>query len=178
MNREKLNNAIRAQAVGTESGTRNLLPLYANRDAVNAMLTVMSVPYAGKIDYICSPESLGFIVGSMLSRELGVGFVGIRKDRKLPAGAREQAIASYIDHRNNVATLSVDKKLLPEGSRVLLVDDWVETAATIQACMHMMEDLGCTVVGVAAVGANYTEATKDLIDSGLVTAIVCEKKDI
>ncbi len=175
MNVDELKSMIRNQVAGTDGVIRNLLPLYADRDALGTVLDVLVEPYRGKVDYVCSPESLGFILGSMLANELKTGFVAIRKDRPLSGNVEDIAIASYIDHRNHVATLSVDRKLLPEGSRILLVDDWVETAATVYSCMNILEDLGCTVVGIAAIGVSYNDATRDLIDSKLVKTVVSDR---
>lgn len=157
------------------SGQRNLLPLYADAEALDALVRYLAEPFRGKVAYVCSPESLGFIVGSMLARELGVGFVGIRRNRQFPAEQKELLMASYIDHRDQVTFLSTGRKLLPEGASVLLADDWVETAATSQACMNIIEDAGCKLAGIAAIGADYRSAARGLIDEGLVRCVVLEK---
>ena len=61
---------------------RDLLPLYANSEAVDVLIKYLAEPFRGKVDYVCSPEPLGFIVGSMLARELGVGLVVIRRNQQ------------------------------------------------------------------------------------------------
>ena len=47
-------------------------------------------------------------------------------------------------------------------------------AATVQACSNMIEDAGCKVAGIAAVGVNYRSAAKDMIDAGNVRYVYCE----
>ena len=51
----------------------------------------------------------------------------------------------------------------------------MSTAATMQACTNLIEDAGCKVVGMAAVGADYQSGTKGLIDSGSARIVYCEK---
>ncbi len=181
MDREALETRIRQLVTGRENdmaakaGRRDILPLFADREALEALIPYLAAPYRGHVDCVCAPESLGFIVGSMLARELGVGFVGIRRNRQFPADEDGILMARYIDHRDQVTSLSTGKLLLPEESRVLLADNWIETAATLQACMNIIEDAGCRLAGIAAVGADYRSAAKSLIDDGLVRCVVLEK---
>ena len=170
----EIQNRIRLMASDGIGGKRDLLPLYADGEAVKKLVAYLAEPFRGKVDCVCSPESLGFIIGSMLAYELGVGLVVIRRNRQFMVDPEEQVTASYIDHRDQVTTLITERCLLPAGSRVLLADDWMSTAATVQACSNMIEDAGCKVAGIAAVGVNYRSAAKDMIDAGNVRYVYCE----
>ena len=77
--------------------------------------------------------------GIWLSRSAGKLIVFV-----LPSlwGSEEQVTASYINHRDKVTSLITERKILPAGSRVLLADDWMSTAATMQACTNLIEDAG------------------------------------
>ena len=68
-----------------------------------------------------------------------------------------------------------EKKLLPAGSRVLLADDWMSTAATMQACATVIEEAGCKVAGFAAVGADDQSGVRNIIDAGSVRFVYSEK---
>ena len=171
---KQLEDKIRLLVPDGIGGKRDLLPLYADKEAMKAVVEYLAEPFRGKVDCVCSPESLGLILGSMLAYELGVGLVVIRKNRQFMIDPYEQVTASFIDHRNLVSTLVTEKCLLPTGSRVLLADDWMSTAATVQACSNMIEDAGCRVEGIAAVGVSYKSAARDMIDSGSVRFIYCE----
>uniref|UniRef100_A0A3Q2PGQ7 Zgc:174895 n=1 Tax=Fundulus heteroclitus TaxID=8078 RepID=A0A3Q2PGQ7_FUNHE len=46
------------------------------------------------------------------------------------------------------------------GVRVLLVDQWIETGGTMRAAIQLVEKLGATVVGVAAVAIENNEGGK------------------
>ena len=111
----------------------------------------------------------------MLARELGVGLIVIRRNSQFLIDPEEQVTASFINHYDKVTTLVTERALLPAGSKVLLADDWMSTAATIQACMNMVEDAGCAVAGIATVGANYKAAARDMVDTGKLRCVYCEK---
>ncbi len=175
MDLKQLEEKIRLLATDGFGGKRDLLPLYADRDAMETLVKYLAEPFRGKVDCVCSPESLGFILGSMLAYELGVGFVVIRRNQQFLIDTDLQVSASYINHRDKVTTLITEKCLLPSESRVLLADDWMSTAATVQACSNMIEDAGCKVVGIAAVGVSYESAAKDMIDAGSVRYVYCQK---
>ena len=110
---------------------RDLLPLYANSEAVDVLIKYLAEPFRGKVDYVCSPEPLGFIVGSMLVRELGVGLVVIRRNQQFWIDPEEQVTASYINHRDKVTVLVTEKKLLPAGSTITDTEPTLDIEALI-----------------------------------------------
>jgi adenine phosphoribosyltransferase len=175
MDIKKLEDRIRLLPADGIGGKKDLLPLYADKEALGALVTYLAEPFRGKVDYVCSPEPLGFIIGSMLARELGVGLIVIRRNSQFLIDPEEQVTASFINHYDKVTTLVTERALLPAGSKVLLADDWMSTAATIQACMNMVEDAGCAVAGIATVGANYKAAARDMVDTGKLRCVYCEK---
>ena len=170
-----LEDRIRNLGIEGLGSKRNLLPLYADSEALDALIKYLAEPYRGKVDCVCAPEPLGFIVGSMLARELGVGFVAIRRNQQFWIDPEEQVTASYINHRDKVTVLVTEKRLLPTGSRVLLADDWMSTAATMQACATVVEEAGCKVAGFAAVGADYQSGAREMIDTESARIVYCEK---
>lgn len=40
--------------------------------------------FQNKVDYVAAPEAIGWILGTAIAKELGVGFIGVRKGDKLP----------------------------------------------------------------------------------------------
>ena len=89
-----LEDRIRNLGIEGLGSKRNLLPLYADSEALDALIKYLAEPYRGKVDCVCAPEPLGFIVGSMLARELGVGFVAIRRNQQFWIDPEEQVTAS------------------------------------------------------------------------------------
>ncbi len=155
-----------------ENQKRDLCPVYKNTELVDRLLKWLAEPFRGKADYVASPESVGFILGSMLARELGVGFIPIRNAGISYLEDGDKIVASYIDHHDNVKTLQARKSNFPADSRILLVDDWVDTAATMQTCMTIVEEGGSTVCGIASIGARVTEATRDILESDFLHCVL------
>ncbi|OGT15127.1 MAG: adenine phosphoribosyltransferase [Gallionellales bacterium RIFOXYB12_FULL_54_9] len=95
-----------------------------------------------KIDKIAGIESRGFIVGTPLAYELGLGFVPIRKRGKLPS---ETIGRDYqLEYGSDRIEIHVDA--IQEGDRVLLVDDLIATGGTAEAAVRLIEDMGGIVV--------------------------------
>lgn len=46
------------------------------------------------------------------------------------------------------------------GTRVLLVDQWIETGGTMKAAIQLVEKLGATVVGVSVNKLSYSAVQK------------------
>jgi adenine phosphoribosyltransferase len=95
-----------------------------------------------KIDKVVGIESRGFIVGTPLAYELGLGFVPIRKRGKLPA---ETVGRDYqLEYGSDRIEIHIDA--IQKGDRVLLVDDLIATGGTAEAAVGLIEDMGGEVV--------------------------------
>ena len=99
--------------------------------------------YTGvKIDKIAGIESRGFIIGSALAFQLGVGFVPIRKKGKLPA---ETVGHDYqLEYGTDRIEMHVDA--VTKGDRVLLADDLIATGGTAEAAVKLIETMGGEIV--------------------------------
>lgn len=146
--RERLEKLIRAYGQAN-NGHRDLLPVYANPEAMERIVRYLAKPFYGKVDYVAAPESLGFVLGSLLAAELRVGLVAIRNSERYSLPKNEALQASYIDHRNMTRTLRIRRDILKPDGRILLADDWIETAATMQACISLVEEADCHIAGIA-----------------------------
>ena len=92
-------------------------------------------------------EARGFIFGSLVAWELGIGFIPLRKPGKLPYDVQSM---SY-DLEYGSATLEVHTDALKKGDRVLLVDDLIATGGTAAASCELIEKLGAEVAACAFV---------------------------
>ncbi len=98
-----------------------------------------------KVDLIVGPEARGFIFGCPVSYAMGIGFVPVRKPKKLP---REVIEYSYdLEYGSN--TLCMHKDAIQKGQRVLIVDDLLATGGTMEAAIKLVEELGGVVAGLA-----------------------------
>lgn len=104
--------------------------------------------YEGQnIDKVVGIESRGFLIGAPLAYQLGVGFVPVRKQGKLPAETVGHDYA--LEYGSDRVEIHVDA--IAQGERVLLVDDLIATGGTALASIALIEKLGGVVVECAFV---------------------------
>lgn len=96
------------------------------------------------IDTVIGIESRGFIFGTPLAYQLGVGFVPVRKPKKLPA---EKISVSY-DLEYGQDTLEMHRDAVGDGHSVLIVDDLLATGGTAKAVVDLVEQAGGKVAGL------------------------------
>ncbi|WP_433372760.1 phosphoribosyltransferase [Actinoplanes sp. CA-142083] len=98
---------------------------------------------------VVSPEVTGFLVGPLVARALGAGFVEAYR-----AGARRPIAEPMIwatvpsDHRGDQQQLGVRVGLAGPDDRVLVVDDWAATGAQCRALRSLFPG---TYVGTAVI---------------------------
>ena len=127
---------------------KDITPLLADAHALNACFAALAEPFREqRIDAVCAIESRGFIFGAALARDLGAGFVPIRKPRKLPA--RTIGIDYALEYGSDRLEMHADA--LAAGARVLLVDDVVATGGTLLASRALIAQLGAQLVAAAVV---------------------------
>jgi adenine phosphoribosyltransferase len=92
-------------------------------------------------------DARGFIIGSVVAYELGVGFVPIRKKGKLPFTTVEETY----ELEYGSATVELHTDAVKPGDRVLLLDDLIATGGTMMAGKRLLEKLGAQVLEGAAI---------------------------
>ncbi|HEU0276694.1 MAG TPA: adenine phosphoribosyltransferase [Rhodanobacteraceae bacterium] len=127
---------------------KDITPLLADADAFALSINELARPWsADKPDMVCGIEARGFIFGGALARQLGVGFVPLRKPGKLPAAT----VGVDFELEYATARLEIHADALPAGARVLVVDDVLATGGTLAAARQLLERLGAIVAGAAVV---------------------------
>lgn len=127
---------------------RDITPLLANGAALKEASKLLADHFrAKKPELVVGAEARGFIFGAAVALELGVGFAPVRKPGKLPAKTIEYSYE--LEYGTDMLTMHWDA--VKPGQKVLLVDDLLATGGTMEACAHMVEQLGGDVVGCAFV---------------------------
>lgn len=124
---------------------RDTTPLMANGEAFRCACEELE-EFAKECGttLIAGPEARGFIFGCPIAKDLGVGYVPIRKPNKLP---RETVDVSYsLEYGTN--TLCIHKDAVKKGDKVFIVDDLLATGGTVKAAIDLVEKLGGEVVGL------------------------------
>lgn len=120
------------------------------KDPVGLRITVNELVnrYSGMhLDKIAGIESRGFIIGAPLAYMLGVGFVPIRKQGKLPGETIRQEYG--LEYGTDV--IEVHKDAISQGDKVLLVDDLIATGGTAAAAIALVQLLGGEIAECAFV---------------------------
>jgi adenine phosphoribosyltransferase len=109
-------------------------------------------------------DARGFILGSVVAYELGVGFVPIRKKGKLPF----TTVQEPYELEYGSATVELHTDAVKPGDVVLLIDDLIATGGTMMAGKKLLEKLGATVMeGAAIVDLPELGGSKRLAQAGL-----------
>lgn len=82
-------------------------------------------------------ESRGFIGGAVLARDLGAGFVPVRKPGKLPA----DTISKSYSKEYGVDTIEIHRDAIAEGDVVVLHDDLLATGGTMAAAYDLVKSM-------------------------------------
>ncbi len=147
-------------------GTRcDVTPLFADGEAFSTLVGDLSERAAHfEYDLVAGIDALGFILGAAIAAHTGKGFVAIRKGGKLPVDADR---AEFVDYTGTAKSLELRLAAFPPGSRVLLVDEWIETGAQVRASIALISRQGGSVAAIACVNCDDSPATAGL-RAGLV----------
>jgi adenine phosphoribosyltransferase len=92
----------------------------------------------GKIDKIVGIDARGFLFGSAVAYQLGIGFVPIRKRGKLPYTTESaKCLLEYGE-----AEMEMHTDAMTAGERVVLVDDLLATGGTSAAAAVLIRRAG------------------------------------
>ncbi|ABB14678.1 adenine phosphoribosyltransferase [Carboxydothermus hydrogenoformans] len=121
---------------------RDITPLLQNPETFRRTVELLAEKVVDlRPTHVVAIESRGFMFGAPLAYKLGLGFVPVRKEGKLP---RESISVSYdLEYGNN--TLEIHTDALKPGDRVVIVDDVLATGGTMKATVELCERLGAKV---------------------------------
>lgn len=127
---------------------KDITPLLGDANALRAAIKRLARPYRDEaVDLVVGIESRGFIFGTALARELGVGFVPIRKPGKLPA----DAISAEYELEYGTDKIEIHTDAIAGGQKVALVDDLLATGGTMSAACQLVSELKGEIVGISFV---------------------------
>jgi adenine phosphoribosyltransferase len=99
------------------------------------------------VDLVVGIEARGFIFGTAIAYQLGLGFVPIRKPGKLPG----KTIGRDFDLEYGSDRVEMHVDAVQAGRKVLLVDDLLATGGTAEAAVELLREAGAEVVECAFV---------------------------
>jgi adenine phosphoribosyltransferase len=90
---------------------------------------------------IAGMEARGFIFGTGVAVDLGIGFVPVRKAGKLPV----ETIGVDYDLEYGTDRLEIDPGAIKQGQKVVIVDDLIATGGTALATAQLLRRAGAEV---------------------------------
>jgi len=146
----------------TQGRRYDVTPLFADAQAFSALVEDLIHPFAEiEFDCVAGIDALGFILGTAMAFRLKKGFVPIRKGGKLPVPSDT---AEFVDYTGQKKSLELRVGALQEGTRVLVVDEWIETGAQVQGAIELLEKQGSVVIGIATINIDDNACTRMLRD--------------
>jgi adenine phosphoribosyltransferase len=125
---------------------KDITPVVQDSECLRLAVEHLLKPFTNEgITAVAGMEARGFIFGSLVAWELGVGFVPLRKPGKLPYDIQS---VSY-DLEYGSASLEIHTDAVKAGDRVLIVDDLLATGGTALASCELIESLGAQVAACA-----------------------------
>jgi adenine phosphoribosyltransferase len=118
-------------------------------------------------DLLVGIESRGFLVAAPLAYELGLGFVMVRKQGKLPG----QTARFTYDLEYGSDTIEIQEDAIRSGQRVIVLDDLLATGGTMQAAITLVRQRGAVVAGAACIIELGFLAGRNRIDVPLAAMI-------
>ena len=123
---------------------KDITPLLGQPAALRSACEAMADAFAGeRVTHVACIESRGFLFGSPIAMRLHAGVVPIRKKGKLPYASEFEEY--QLEYGTDALEMHVDA--LPNGARVLVVDDVLATGGTAAAACRLIERLNGTAVG-------------------------------
>ncbi len=100
-----------------------------------------------KVAFVAGIEARGFVLGGALAVHLGVGFVPIRKQGKLP----HVVIGRDYELEYGTDRVEIHADAITDGARVAVVDDLIATGGTALAAIELLEEAGALVTSATFV---------------------------
>lgn len=112
-----------------------------------------------KPTHVAGSQLRGALLGALVAVELGVGPVELRKDPE-PSTDSDRWVTARTppDYQDRNLELGLRRDLLPPGSRVLFVDDWIDTGGQAIAARQIILAAEATWCGVSVIVDALTDA--------------------
>ncbi len=142
-------------------GPRNdVTPLFANFWAFELLVDDLLKPFApDEYDYVAGIDALGFILATAIAWRAKKGLITIRKAWKLPVPADTE---SFTDYSGKQKAFELGIGAIKRGSKILVVDEWVETGAQITAAIKLIEKQGGLIAGIVSICLGENDETRKL----------------
>lgn len=118
---------------------KDVTPLLGSGEGLRLTIRKLAELIAGKqVTKVVGIESRGFIFGTALAHEMGLGFVPVRKPGKLPY----QTVRESYSLEYGTDAIEMHRDAVAPGERVVIVDDLLATGGTMAAAAKLVRAVG------------------------------------
>ena len=151
---------------------RDVTSILEDHKAYTESIELMVETFAPmKFDKVAGTEARGFLFGAPLAIELGIGFIPVRKPRKLPRAV----ISESYELEYGSDSLEIHQDAVKPGERVLMLDDLLATGGTMIATANLIRRLGGIVEHAGfVISLPELGGEKKLIEHGVTSHSICE----
>ena len=144
--------------------------IYINQNAFQDLLHDLLTDLEGiECDVVAGLDAMGFVLGAALAARRNVGFLPIRKAGKLCVDTDK---VSFTNYSGRTQDMEMRLPAFAEGTRVLLVDQWIETGGTMGGAVDLVRRQKGIVTGLVAIAMEDTpRALKLREEFAVVTAV-------
>lgn len=135
-----------------------IMDLLGNPAVMNKIGKLLASAYANKkIDAVMTVATKGIPIAHAIAAHLNVPVVVVRRDSKVTEGPTVSI--NYVSgSTKRIQAMVLSKRSLKEGSKVLLVDDFMKGGGTINGMISLLAEFKASVAGIAVlVEAEYPE---------------------
>lgn len=102
-----------------------------------------------RADYIVTIETKGITPAIMTARAMNLPMVIARNDNKVTEGSTISV--NYVSGSKRIQTMSISKRSIKEGSKVLIIDDFMKGGSTVKGLKELMAEFKAEVVGIGVI---------------------------
>lgn len=114
---------------------------------------------AAKPDHILTVETKGIPLALTTARAFNLPAVMVRRGNKVTEGSAV-SINYLSGSTRRIQTMSLPRRALPQGARVLVMDDFMKAGGTAKAMVDLVYEVGAEVVGTAVLVATAQPTEK------------------
>ncbi len=123
---------------------KDINPIYKRPDIwKQIVLPLQKLILTNKPDFIAGIESRGFITASALAFKHEIGFIPIRKPKKLPG----KVIGINYQLEYGQDRLEIQQDLIKKNSKIIVIDDLLATGGTSAAAGKLINQSGGKLIG-------------------------------
>lgn len=127
-----------------------------------------------KIDYVVTVETKGIPIALMTAKALNVPLVIIRRNTRVTEGPTVSI--NYVSgSTRKIQTMSLSRRAIKEGSKVLIIDDFMKAGGTAKGMEDMMKEFKADVVGIGVL-ISTREPVEKLVKN-YTSLLILEKID-